>query len=244
MIARIFIATLSGLALGAVLMALGNRRVPPAVARERWKKLVVYFLIVHVALACAALGPISMFVFVVLVITLAASELRRASSPAVLGKAGRRFVIWLVFTMAAATTVVMVPMLSSECWLYLYLLIAVFDGFSQVVGQLIGRHRLAPRLSPGKTVEGAVGGLIATLLVGYFFRELVWPEPLAALLLALAVAVAGLAGDLAASWIKRQAGIKDFGAVLPGQGGILDRFDSFLAASAIVGPIMQFAGGA
>ena len=68
---------------------------------------------------------------------------------------------------------------------------------------------------------------------------LAWPDPAAALLLSLAIAATGLAGDLLASWVKRRAGIKDFGRLLPGQGGVLDRYDSFLAVSAIIGPILH-----
>jgi phosphatidate cytidylyltransferase len=136
----------------------------------------------------------------------------------------------------------MVPMLSAATWLYLYLLVAVFDGFSQVVGQLVGRRKLAPAISPGKTVEGAIGGLVAAVTVGVVFRDLVWPDPADALFLAVVISATGLCGDLAASMVKRRAGIKDFGNALPGQGGVLDRFDSFLAASAIVGPIIYFAG--
>ena len=242
MIAKIFIATLTGLAIGALLMALGNRKTSAPVARERWKKLLVYFLIVHAALACAASGSVTMFVFVVLIVTLGATELRRASALPEFGPDRYRIVTWLTFTVAASATVIMVPLLSAASWMYLYLLVAVFDGFSQVVGQLMGRRALAPRLSPGKTVEGAIGGLVATLLVGLLFRELVWPDPFAALVLALSIAAAGLSGDLAASWVKRRAGIKDYGTALPGQGGFLDRFDSFLATSAIVGPIIYIAG--
>ncbi len=242
MIMQIFVATLSGFAVGAVLMALSNRRLSSQVAREQWKKLAVYFLIVHTALAFAAAGPVSMFVFMVLIITLSASELRRASERIDAQPRRIRFIVWVTFTVVAATTVLMVPMLSSAGWVYLYLLVAVFDGFSQVVGQLVGRRLLAPGISPGKTIEGAIGGLVAAVTVGIVFRDLVWPEAVQALLLAVAICAAGLSGDLAASWVKRRAGIKDFGNALPGQGGVLDRFDSFLAASAVIGPIIHFTG--
>lgn len=242
MIGQIFVATLSGFAIGTVLMALSNRRSSPQVARLRWKKLGVYFLIVHTALACAAAGPVSMFVFVVAIITLGAAELRSASERLELRPRGIRFVIWTTYAVVASTTVLMVPMLSAATWLYLYLLVAVFDGFSQVVGQLVGRRKLAPAISPGKTIEGAIGGLVAAVTVGVVFRDLVWPNPADALFLAVVISVTGLCGDLAASMVKRRAGIKDFGNALPGQGGVLDRFDSFLAASAIVGPIIYFAG--
>ncbi len=223
-------------------MALGTRRTSPHIARERWKKFGMYFLIVHTALACAAAGPISMFVFVLMIITLSAVELRSASERVGNRPRGIRFIIWVTFTVIAATTILMVPTLEPATWMYLYLLVAVFDGFSQVVGQLVGRRLLAPSISPGKTIEGAIGGLVAALTVGIVFRDLVWPDPLHALLLAAAISAVGLCGDLAASLIKRRAGIKDFGTALPGQGGVLDRFDSFLAASAVIGPIVYFVG--
>ena len=242
MITQIFVATLSGFAVGALLMALSNRRLSPQAAREHWKKLAVYFLIVHTALACAAAGAVSMFVFVVLIITLSASELRRASERLDERPGTIRFIVWVTFTVVAATTVLMVPILSPASWMYLYLLVAVFDGFSQVVGQLVGRRLLAPRISPGKTIEGAIGGLVAAVTVGIVLRDLVLTDAVQALFLAVAICAVGLCGDLAASWVKRRAGIKDFGAALPGQGGVLDRFDSFLAASAVIGPIVYFAG--
>lgn len=242
MITQIFVATLSGFAIGTVLMALSTRRTSPQIAREHWKKFGMYFLIVHTALACAAAGPISMFVFVVLIVTLGALELRNASRRLENRPRGIRFIIWVTFTVVASITVLMIPMLEPTTWMYLYLLVAVFDGFSQVVGQLVGRRLLAPGISPGKTIEGAIGGLVAALTVGIVFRDMVWPEPLQALLLAAGISFAGLCGDLAASLVKRRAGIKDYGTALPGQGGILDRFDSFLAASAVVGPIIYFAG--
>jgi len=233
---------LSGLALGALLMALGNRKVPAQVARERWMKLIVYFLIVIATLVCAAIGTVGMMILFAGVIGIATTEMWRATSARQFGRGPQRAAAWLVFVAIAAMAIAVVPSLSSESWVYLYLLIAVFDAFSQVVGQLAGQHRLAPKLSPGKTVEGAAGGLIATLVTGVLARDLVSLGAPDALLLAAAIAAAGLAGDLAASWVKRRAGIKDFGTLLPGQGGILDRYDSFLAASALLGPVMHAAG--
>jgi phosphatidate cytidylyltransferase len=90
-------------------------------------------------------------------------------------------------------------------------------------GRYLGRHKLAPRLSPGKTVEGAVAGLLAGMAVGVIGHL--------GAAFGLAVAVAAEAGDLFESWLKRRARVKDSGTILPGHGGVLDRFDSlFLAA--------------
>ena len=125
--------------------------------------------------------------------------------------------------------------LTPEAFAFLFLAAAAGDGFAQVVGQWLGRRKLAPRVSPAKTVEGFLGGLCAAGSVAAFASTLVGLSPAHAASIGLLTGVAGLVGDLAASWVKRRAGIKDYSGALPGQGGFLDRFDSLLGALAFAG---------
>ena len=113
-------------------------------------------------------------------------------------------------------------------------LLTVFaaDTAAYLVGRLVGRHKLAPRTSPGKTWEGLVAGTIAAMLVPFFalYEEnfLDVPESLA---LGAAIAVAAPIGDLFESAVKRDAGVKDAGSLLLGHGGVLDRIDAVLFAA-------------
>jgi phosphatidate cytidylyltransferase len=105
------------------------------------------------------------------------------------------------------------------------------DTFAYFTGRRFGRRKLIPSVSPGKTVEGAVGGVIGAMLVAAIFCTLAAgrpyiPGPLVGALLGLLVAVAAQVGDLAESLLKREAGVKDSGTLLPGHGGALDRLDS------------------
>lgn len=106
------------------------------------------------------------------------------------------------------------------------------DTFAYAFGRLLGRHRLAPRLSPHKTVEGAIGGLLGSVIfavgVKIYSPWLPWRE---AIILGLVVGVAGQCGDLLESAVKRDLRVKDSGGLLPGHGGVLDRFDSLLLAA-------------
>ena len=111
----------------------------------------------------------------------------------------------------------------------LLLLVWASDIGAYAAGKTMGKHKLAPKISPGKTWEGAIGGFVFTLLVG---AALVWllPELSLAYRLTVAgvVAVFGPLGDLAESMLKRSVGVKDSGRIMPGHGGLLDRFDAFL----------------
>jgi len=104
------------------------------------------------------------------------------------------------------------------------------DTGAYLAGVSLGRHKLMPRISPNKTVEGAVGGLIAAALVGWICARgfAVFLTPLAGALLGLLAGVMAQLGDLVESMIKRDAGTKDTAELIPGHGGILDRFDSLL----------------
>ena len=121
----------------------------------------------------------------------------------------------------------------------LVLLLAIVMGSDTAAffaGNAIGRHKLAPGISPGKTIEGAVGALLGGVAAAAIVRSLGLPSvPMAhALLLGLAVSVLGIAGDLVESLLKRWAGVKDSGALFPGHGGMLDRLDSVLFGAPVL----------
>lgn len=115
------------------------------------------------------------------------------------------------------------------------------DTCAYCVGVLIGKHKMTPKLSPKKSVEGAIGGIIGTALIaglyGYIFfghfTKVTSPVLLCAIAGSLG-AIISIFGDLAASGIKRNKGIKDYGRLIPGHGGILDRFDSVILTAPIV----------
>lgn len=115
--------------------------------------------------------------------------------------------------------------------LLVVILTAFFDIAAYFVGRGFGRRPLAPRVSPKKTVEGLIGGVVLTLALAAFLSTVPLFDPLdlaAALVLGIMVAVLGPLGDAAESVVKRSLGVKDMGAILPGHGGILDRIDAFL----------------
>ena len=239
MIGDILWVTLPGFLLGAGVMALANRRASPAVGRGRWLKLVVFFLIVHVVLAVAAAGSAWIVALLLAVLAAGSVELFRAWQRIVPPRPVR---VWLTYVIVAAVVLGTAWRLPPDAFAFLFVVTASCDGFSQVVGQWLGRRPLAPRLSPGKTVGGLLGGLAAAMAVAVLVRDLLGVSPAVAAVAGLATGLAGLGGDLAASWVKRRAGIKDYSSALPGQGGFLDRFDSLLGALAIAGSVLAATG--
>lgn len=122
--------------------------------------------------------------------------------------------------------------------LYLLFLVFAADTGAFLAGRALGRRKLAPAISPGKTVEGAAGGLLLcaawALTAGVYVFAVTGSEVLWLLGLSMLVAVASIVGDLVESMFKRVTGIKDSGTMLPGHGGVLDRVDSLLAAAPVM----------
>ncbi len=106
----------------------------------------------------------------------------------------------------------------------------ICDSAAYFVGKAVGKHKLAPKVSPKKTWEGAIAGFVAGAASAVFFASLLLPEfpTLHAIMIGSIVGTIGQAGDLAESLLKRDAGVKDSSRILPGHGGFLDRFDSIL----------------
>ena len=133
---------------------------------------------------------------------------------------------------------------AESLWMMLYALLIVWvtDSGAYLIGRKIGKNKLAPHISPNKTWEGSIGGsLSAVVIVGayLYFVQAAFPYSFSTMLLwTLVFSVGGQLGDLIESAFKRHYGVKDSGNILPGHGGILDRFDSLL----FVLPLMHFAG--
>ncbi|MDP2228784.1 MAG: phosphatidate cytidylyltransferase [Moraxellaceae bacterium] len=136
---------------------------------------------------------------------------------------------------------------ASHWWLmYLFVLVWGADTGAYFAGRALGKHKLAPSVSPAKTLEGMAGGIALTMLVALsvaFYLEIAGLRLLAFIGLSLLTVLASVLGDLFESMAKRHAGIKDSGTLFPGHGGALDRIDSLTAAAPVFAMGWWLAGG-
>jgi phosphatidate cytidylyltransferase len=127
--------------------------------------------------------------------------------------------------------------------LILLTVITVFsDSFAYYIGRMLGRHKMAPAISPGKTIEGLCGGLVGSILGAIIVG--LWFFPAYSLIkisiLTFILSLIGVMGDLTESMIKRTMGVKDSGNILPGHGGVLDRLDSLMIAAPVLFYMLHF----
>ena len=143
-------------------------------------------------------------------------------------------VIYISFPLAAL--VIMRNDTDGVNWIFMLLsLVVAADTGAYYAGTYFGKHKLCPSVSPGKTIEGLIGGIVATIIVGTIVKHFLLPTLTINLLLLyfLAVSVVCPMGDLFESILKRAGNVKDSGKILPGHGGILDRIDALLFATPV-----------
>jgi phosphatidate cytidylyltransferase len=213
--------------------------------RRRTVTAVVYAAIVLVVV----LAPRELFLVAVAVVVLLALgelvRLRRAGIAAALEL--------LVLGLGAASLVLLRSITDTPGTFFssryglgplLMTILAVWaaDVTGYAVGSVAGRHRIVPRISPGKTWEGTIAGFLAAAAI-----VILWNRPHLGIsvwsaVMAVLIGPAAFGGDLLESWVKRRAGVKDSGTLLPGHGGMLDRIDSLMAAATlVVGVILALA---
>ena len=204
--------------------------------RRRTVTALIYAAIVLLAVAAPTI------VFLVLLSAsgwVGLAELRRlrAGTPARLF--GAVFVVGLLclWLLRAAGALGARP--GTPDWVPVWLLLAILptwaaDIAAYLVGSAVGRRRIAPSISPGKTLEGTAAGFVGCALVAVAVGVAFGLPRAPVGIVAIAIGPVGLAGDLLESLIKRRAGVKDSGEILPGHGGLLDRLDSLVAAAPVV----------
>ncbi len=181
------------------------------------------------------------YYFLLLVpVIICANELFRKSGSAIVNVATSIFgIVWIVIPLALLSgffnLAEEIKWRQAGLLLGFFLILWIYDSGAYIIGSLFGKHKMLERVSPKKTWEGFAGGVFAGLLTAWLvsasfteFNTYEW------LITAFLIIIAGTAGDLVESLFKRNAGIKDSGKLLPGHGGILDRFDAVLLASPLV----------
>ena len=117
---------------------------------------------------------------------------------------------------------------------YTYTVVMLFDAASQISGQLFGKKKIAPQTSPGKTLEGFIGGFVIAILCSVLLHRAPEISVTESVIYGTIICTSAFTGDLLASLYKRKFGVKNFSNLIPGHGGIFDRFDSFIAAGAVI----------
>lgn len=140
--------------------------------------------------------------------------------------------LWSVIILRASDILVD-PYHGAKLVLYVCFLVWAADSGAYFAGKSMGKRKMAPHVSPNKTIEGLIGGIIAALLVGWLFAgwfDIQFTSPIHMVIITLITVVISVLGDLVESMFKRVSGIKDSSNIIPGHGGILDRVDSLTAA--------------
>jgi len=230
MIAYILIAIGSCFAIGAASVLVINRRRAGS-ARERWVKYISYLLIVSAVITIILAGSWYFAALAAIIATLGYYELFITGIRK--GNIGLLANGILIYTLLLAGFAGFVLKVSPDKLFVIYFLVVLFDGFSQLCGQLFGKRQLAPYISPNKTIEGFAGGWLITMICSAYIFLNYYHDDKAMLISWIAACPAALAGDLAASYYKRRTGVKDYSELIPGHGGVLDRFDSLISVYAL-----------
>jgi phosphatidate cytidylyltransferase len=236
MIIKLIVMVVCLFAFGAGLITLSHtiRRSEKKQRRNDWLKYFLYMTIICSMLAMARLGKEFLGVMLFIIAIVGAIELY-------LNLKIRGYLAIIIFLMNTFLLLVCLGHLllwGSHEWFrtfsFVFLLVGITDSYSQLWGKLLGKQKLCPHVSPQKTWQGLIGGIFTTLAAALLFSFLI-PELkyLLVLGLGLIIALAATIGDLIFSYIKRKLLIKDFSSIIPGHGGVLDRFDSLIITAPI-----------
>lgn len=210
-----------------------NRKKDAAEAKRSWIKFFTYFIIINVIFFAITLHP-AIFKWVAsLIVLMGAYELWSLYQGSGYQKS-RIFAGSLLLYALLSLCFFRFSLLDSKTILFAFLIISISDSFSQITGQIIGKRKLIPRVSPNKTREGLLGGAIIAAASAILIKSLVMESSAGFWILTCGIIISANVGDLLASWYKRRYGVKDFSRMIPGHGGFLDRFDSLLAGGAWV----------
>ena len=218
--------------LGAIGTYIAGRKQNQMERKKSWLKYFTYFIIIILLYVCICFA-VKVFPWICGLIGVAGLvEIIRLPKK----KPEKRTFFYMILSVYVLISAgfYLFGNLSQSIILYTFFIVCIFDAFCQITGQITGKNKICPQISPNKTYEGLFGGFFMFVCTFFVIGKILEFSVFYSMIMGFGICVFAFMGDLAASWIKRKYGVKDFSSALPGQGGFLDRFDSFITAGAFV----------
>lgn len=232
MITEIYFIILLYFILGGLGFFFINRKKPREKAKQSYIKFGTYFIIINLIFFSITLQK-DLFRYLAILLT-AAGAIELTSLYFKSKSTDHRcfYIGSMLIFLVIGSGFISFSMLPKEYLLYSFLVLSIFDSFSQIAGQIFGRRKILPKISPNKTLEGLIGGAFIALVSTYWLNDLLNQSFMDICPLSLGIILFAFLGDVAASYYKRKFQVKDFNNLIPGHGGFLDRFDSLILAGA------------
>ncbi|MCG6190396.1 phosphatidate cytidylyltransferase [Maribellus maritimus] len=227
----IYSIILSYFILGGIGFYLINRKKEREVARKSYTKFGVYFIIINILFFSITIRAVVFSYLAILIVAVGSFELNRLFISVKFRHALFFVAALLVYFILSAGFIVF-SLADRNLILLTFLILSIFDAFSQITGQLFGKTKIMPGISPNKTLGGVVGGAIISLASAFLLKNLFPGSNFELFLFAFGTVFFAFAGDILASLYKRKYQVKDYSNWIPGHGGFLDRFDSLIAGGA------------
>jgi len=231
MIQTIYIIILVYFALGGMGFYMINRKKDPEIARKSYTKFGFYFIIINVLFFSITTLPVVFRWLILLIIVAGYIELTY-----LFARSGYKYLWFFILTVilysAFAYGFFCYGLLGKELILFAFLILSIFDSFSQITGQLWGRKKILPQISPGKTLGGLLGGAAVSIISAFLLKRLFTGSVPELMIFTAGTLIFAFSGDMLSSLYKRKYKVKDFNNLIPGHGGFLDRFDSLIAGGA------------
>ncbi|NJY63388.1 phosphatidate cytidylyltransferase [Salinimicrobium sp. CDJ15-81-2] len=217
--------------LGGIGFYLINRNKAPEIARESYTKFGVYFIIINTLFFSITIEPVVFHYLGILIVAVGNFELIRLFVKRKFQHTPF-FVLSLVIFFILSAGLLVFSRAAENLILLTFLILSIFDSFSQISGQLFGKTKIMPNISPNKTWGGLIGGILISLFSVFLLKSLFRGTIPQLFLFTIGTVIFAFAGDVLASLYKRKYKVKDYSNLIPGHGGFLDRFDSLIAGGA------------
>ncbi len=229
-----YVITLVYFLLGFTAFYFINRKKEPLQSRKSWIKTITYFFIINIVFFSIAINALVFRYLAVIIIIAGFFELFK-----LFRESGYKMKTHYVFSTAVYAIFsfgfFVYSGFEKGLILFSFMVLSIFDSFSQITGEILGRNKLFPKISPQKTIEGLVGGVVVAIMSSLLLKGLIPAPPVKAMLLAAGVTLFAFTGDFLKSYYKRKYNVKDFSNLIPEHGGFLDRFDSLIAGGSFIG---------